>query len=240
MRRMAMYALDWLFTTTHAATLGTKTLLLSADGVLPYELQVRARRPFKKGELFIAPWISPTGSYGLASNAGAAGAASSEATAKKTDKIVHPALRVAATITVRGLNKAGNDPRAKKPKKPTAGAQPTDGTGDDPTEAEENYCVQSPLVQGRSEKQRDKVLLQLSPFWAITCCGRSNPDGNNMVLKTVAVDFPPLSDIFSALPAAGKRTKPAFRVLIEIMTNTKGVKEGEVLTLPFPGAQPTV
>ena len=224
MRNLGIYALDWLFTMSHAATLGTKTLMLSQEGELPYEFQVRATRYFKKGELIIAPWVSPKDFV-------------DELLAKKTDKIVHSALRVSATICVRGLDKFGKDPKErqanKKDKKKSTGAQPTDDTGEQPPENEETFFAQSPLLQGRAAKHRYTAYTNMAPFWAIPRCGKSAPDANNMEAKTLVFDLPPLNDVLGEASAVAKRTKPTWRVLIDVMVNTKAVKDKEVLALPF-------
>ena len=54
-----------------------------------------------------------------------------------------------------------------------------------------------------------------------------------MEVTSLVFDFPPLPDVIGNASAVTKRTKPAFRVQMDAMVNTKTVKAGDVLTLPF-------
>ena len=54
-----------------------------------------------------------------------------------------------------------------------------------------------------------------------------------MEAKTLVFDLPPLCNVLGDASAVTKRTKPTFRALIDVMVNTKAVKDKEVLALPF-------
>ena len=89
----------------------------------------------------------------------------------------------------------------------------------------------SPLLQGKSVKQRETAYNNLAPFWAVPRCAREFPNENNLELKKVPLDLLGLRDPLNSL---AKRTKStSFRATVQVMMNKKVVKPGEVLTFPF-------
>ena len=227
MRTLAVYALDWLFTTTAAQVMNMKILMLSEEDALPYEFQVRVNKPFKAKELILAPWV--TGSQPTALTP----AHTAGPKAQSTAKVVHPTLRVSAEICVRGLSKQGTDPKGKaKPKPRGTRAEDAD---EEPTLPEEKFLARSPLLQGKGKQGREPVYTNMAPFWAVPRCSKSSPEDNNMELKTMALDLPPLVDVLGISTSVSKRKKPSWRAFVQVMVNTKSVKAGDVLALPFDG-----
>ena len=223
LRSMAVYALNWLFITQPDHTVALKILLLSKEGDLPYQFQVRVKDgiPFKKGTLILVPWAQPGSTASLVRKESAD--LSNLVTKKKTEKVVHESLCTSAKLCMRGIG--GQVAEAKRKKDADAGSQPT---------VEEQYYVLSPLLLGKNVKQREAAYSNLAPFWAVPRCGRDFPDKNNMVLQTVPVDLPALKDPLGiVLP---KAKAPTYRATVQVMINKKMVKPGEVLTLPFVDA----
>ena len=112
---MAVYTLNWLITAQPDHTLAIKILLLSKEGDLPYQFQVRVggNRTYRKGELLLLPWVVPT-------NMVTKHCVENEGTlaTHTTAKVVHESLCTSATLTVCGIGVAGSQPTP-------AGSQPT-------------------------------------------------------------------------------------------------------------------
>ena len=223
LRSMAVYALNWLFITQPDHTLALKILLLSKEGDLPYQFQVRVigNIPFKKGTLILAPWVQLGGAASLVSK----GSADSLqlVSKKKTEKVVHESLCTSANLSMRAIGGQGEDPKRKK-----AGGVDSEST------VEEHYYVLSPLLLGKKGSQREAAYSNLAPFWAVPRCARVFPDKNNMELQTVPLDLPALKDSLGI--GLSKRKAPIYRATVQVMINKKTVKPGEVLTLPFADA----
>ena len=228
MRNMAVGALDWLLMATAAQVMNLKILLLSEEGALPYEFQVRVNKPFKAGELVLAPWV--TGSQPTA----LVPAHTDGPQAPSSAKVVHPTLRASAEICVRGLSKLGTDPKAKTKAK----AKPKPTEGDAPGEQplpEEKFLARSPLLRGKAKPGSEPVYTNMAPFWAVPRCSKSSPEDNNMEVQMVALDLPQLVDVAGLSTSLSKRSRPSFRALVQVMVNTMNLKAGAMLALPFHG-----
>ena len=232
MRSVALYSLNSMLCASAGITQGLQILLLSPADAIPFRFQVRATRAFKKGDLILCPWVSPAcAAPFVPSGSQPTGALDTS----KTCKIVDETLRSSAKLHVRGevsATQAAAESKSKPKGKAAAKEDEVDAAGSQPTDAGEEYIILSPLLQGKNSKQRAAAYSNLAPFWAVTRCPKSPGDSYNMAAQTVAMDFAaPKDRVGTRLKPLG--AGPKWSASLEVMINTKAVKAGEVLTLPF-------
>ena len=101
------------------------------------------------------------------------------------------------------------------------------------------HCtIASPLLQGKTEKNRVTCFANMSPFWAVPK-EKQGSDESNMILETAVFSAQaPITETSAKFPKLSTGTK--FHVSVEFMRNRKHIGAGEVLTLPNPFDTTTV
>ena len=92
-----------------------------------------------------------------------------------------------------------------------------------------NLLVRSPFLDKKLKtKDRDEILANLNPFWAMLRC-KDPKSLNNMVLETVICKDLGFEVVESKIGKPGT----SFIVEVPILRNTCNIEKGEILTLPF-------
>ena len=182
---------------------GVEVLVMSEATKLPL-IQARATRDFKKASLLLVPY------------AGSLFDRSSE-DPKKMDadrKLLDKAMLVHVMARV----------RCEKPKHATGGA----GALIKPESVSRTFCIASPLLEAKKPMSRETCFKNLAPFWAVL---RDPAADHNLSLAIEAFDvsgFPPTILKFPTFQRGHK-----FVVWLPVMRNTRAIRKGEVLTIPF-------
>ena len=210
-RCAAQYALNWSFCLHAARTQTLTTLLLSEIGKLPYKFQVRLGGDvaMKKGELVLVPYGTSIVAKTETDKMG---------TLVRTEAIVHESLRAAAPLACVATEPV--DARTKEAKRRKTESEPT---------YRQDYYVLSPLLQGKALSQRQQAYGNLAPYWAVPRCGRACAADNNMSLVEVGLEIPHLKGDYTT----GVSKALLHSVIFTAMVNTKTVRPGDALCLPF-------
>ena len=108
-----------------------------------------------------------------------------------------------------------------------------DGHAEPPQDINIGFVSLSPLLQGKEQKKRNAVLENVNPFWALLRAPTTHATPN-MKLETLVVCVPSCT-VDAGEPHRGWKF-PAdhrFTVSLQYAVNTRPIKEGEVLMLPF-------
>ena len=173
---------------------------LSDEGKLPFTLQVRAKECFKKGALVLAP------AYGEVAPKGRDGQMA------RSQGVLHDAML--SMLPLRVI--AGHADRRRK----VDIKEPRIST----------WEIRSPLLAGKTPKNRDQCLENLAPFWAVLRCAGPRASHNMELDHVVFSDsgFEVKGSKYPKLPSSLQ-----FSVEVPILRNICNIEKGEVLCLPF-------
>ena len=124
---------------------------------------------------------------------------------------------------------AGYAATSKKGKRRRTG----DGHVEPPKDINIGFVCLSPLLQGKEQKKRNAVLENVNPFWALLRAPTTHATPN-MKLETLVVCVPSCT-VDAGEPHRGWKFQAdhRFTVSLQYAVNTRPIKEGEVLMLPF-------
>jgi len=194
---------------------------------LPITLQVRAKVPFRKGTLVLAP------AYGQCKRTPTMITEQQpdiETVAKEHTGVLHASmlLKVPLFVTITGKTDrqviaASSD---EAPKETPKGNQ----TGKQIIREKHGFDMFSPLLEGKLQKNRATSMENLPPFWAVLRYG-SPKAVHNMKIETV-----PFSDLGfdvqgTRYPQLDKSLE--FLAYVPILRNTSDIEKGDILCLPM-------
>ena len=124
---------------------------------------------------------------------------------------------------------AGSAVTSKKGKRRRIG----DGHVAPPPDINLGFVCISPLLQGKEQKKRNAVLENVNPFWALLRAPTTHATPN-MKIDTLVVTVPSCT-VDAGEPHKGWKFQAdhRFTVSLQYAVNTRPIKEGEVLMLPF-------
>jgi hypothetical protein len=201
-RAVAEHILLWAHISVQTGVEQLSISRLSADGKLPLTLQVRALEPFKKGALVLAPALGEL----LQADAEA------DSRLARSQGVVHEALLSHVKLNVY----AGQMDRRRKSDTKAVKTTP--------------FVIHSPLLAGKSQKNRSACVENLAPFWAVLrCAGTSS--WHNMELDSATLSDPGFELKGGSFPKIPQTA--GFRVELPILRNVSPISKGDVLCLPF-------